>query len=179
MTTDLIMRVNVRTTTTTLVVFCSRADGGKHEKKGNHGVGYAVRESIVAGMDKGDVAVESISARLMKVRIRLNGKSNGVSLIVGYDQAATENHSRRMAHGDPRPARTPSSRGQRSSFFQGFCNEAVVQHVTYVSDSCRVGGRVVYPSWGTTPRNFHFSGTGVVASLQPVKQLGKAGRGDH
>ena len=66
------------------VVFCSGADGGKYEKKGNHGVGLAVRESIVAGMDKGDVAVECISARLMKVRIQLKGKSNGVSFIVGY-----------------------------------------------------------------------------------------------
>ena len=26
------------------VVFCSGADGGKYEKKGNHGVGLAVRE---------------------------------------------------------------------------------------------------------------------------------------
>ena len=51
------------------VVFCSGVDGGKPEKKGNHGVGLAVRESIVAGMNKGDVAVECISARLMKVRI--------------------------------------------------------------------------------------------------------------
>ena len=31
-----------------------------------------------------------------------------------------ENHSRRSTHGDPRPARTPSSREQRSSIFQGF-----------------------------------------------------------
>ena len=31
-----------------------------------------------------------------------------------------------------------------------------------VTDFCRVGG-VVYPSWGTTPRNFEFSSTGVVA----------------
>ena len=66
------------------VVFRSGADGGKHEKKGNHGVGLAVRESIVAGMDNGDVAVECISARLMKVRIQLKGKCNGVSFIVGY-----------------------------------------------------------------------------------------------
>ena len=86
-----------------------------------------------------------------------------------------ENHSRRMAHGDPRPARTPSSRGQRWSFFSGFFKEGVVQHVTYVTDFCRVGRRIVYPSWGTTPRNFQFSGTGVVAALQPVKYLGKAG----
>ena len=51
------------------VVFCSGADGGKYEKKGNHGVGLAVKESILAGMDKGNVAVECISARLMKVRM--------------------------------------------------------------------------------------------------------------
>ena len=66
------------------VVFCSGADGGNHEKKGNHGVGLAVRESIVAGMDKSEVAVECTSARLMKVRIQLKEKSNGVSFIVGY-----------------------------------------------------------------------------------------------
>ena len=40
-------------------MFCSRADGRKYEKKGNHGVGLAVRESIVAGMDKGNVAVSA------------------------------------------------------------------------------------------------------------------------
>ena len=47
------------------------------------------------------------------------------------------------------------------AFFSGFFYEAMVQHVTYVTDFCRV--RVVYSSWGTTPRNFQFSGTGVVA----------------
>ena len=66
-----------------LVVYAG-ADGGKHEKKGNRGVGLAVRESIVAGMDKGEVPVGCISARLMKVRIQLKGKSNGVFLIGGY-----------------------------------------------------------------------------------------------
>ena len=40
------------------VVFCTGSDGGKYEKKGNHGVGLAFRESFAAGMDKGDVAVE-------------------------------------------------------------------------------------------------------------------------
>ena len=74
---------------------CSGADGGNHEKKGNHGVGLAVRESIVAGMDKGDVALECISARLMKVRIQLKEKSNGVPFIVGYaptlDKTTSEN----------------------------------------------------------------------------------------
>ena len=57
------------------VVLCSAADGGKYEKKGKHGVALAVRESIVAGMVKGDVAVECIGARLMKVRIQ-NSKGN-------------------------------------------------------------------------------------------------------
>ena len=55
------------------------------------------------------------------------------------------------AHGDPRPATTPS-REQQSSYFWIFY-EAVV-HVTYVTVFLGVG-RVVYPSWGTTPRNFH------------------------
>ena len=66
------------------VVFCSGADEGKDGKKGNHGVGLAVRERIVAGTDKREVAVECISARLMRVRVQLKGKSNGVSSIVGY-----------------------------------------------------------------------------------------------
>ena len=63
------------------VVFCSEADGRKHENKGNNGVGLAARESVVARMDKGDVAVECIRARLMKVRIQFKGKSNGASLL--------------------------------------------------------------------------------------------------
>ena len=37
------------------------------------GVGLAVREPIVARMNKGDVAVDCISARLIKVRIQLKG----------------------------------------------------------------------------------------------------------
>ena len=35
-------------------------------------------------MDTGDVAVDCISVRLMKIRIQLKGKSNGVSFIVPY-----------------------------------------------------------------------------------------------
>ena len=38
----------------------------------------------MAGMGKGDIAVECISARLMKVLVQLKGESNGVSFIVGY-----------------------------------------------------------------------------------------------
>ncbi|CAN0171941.1 unnamed protein product [Laminaria digitata] len=65
-------------------LFCSEADGSKSECKGTHGVGLAVRESIVAGVDKDGLVVELISARLMKIRIQLAGKSNGVSFVVGY-----------------------------------------------------------------------------------------------
>ena len=32
-------------------MFCTGADGGEYEKKGNHGVGLAVRESNVAGIE--------------------------------------------------------------------------------------------------------------------------------
>ena len=39
--------------------------------------------------------------------------------------------------------------------FSGFFYEAVVQHVTHVTDFCIIG-RVVYPSWGTTPAVFNF-----------------------
>ena len=77
------------------VVFCSGANGGRHEKKGNHGVNLAVREYIVAGMDKGDVTVECISARLMKVRIQLKGKSNGASFIVGLCSHSRQEHQRK------------------------------------------------------------------------------------
>ena len=67
-------------TTAGYTVFRSGADGSKYERKGTYSVGLAVRESIVAGVEKGGLVVECISARLMKVRIQLEGKSNGVSL---------------------------------------------------------------------------------------------------
>ena len=44
-------------TTAGYVVVCSGAGEEKHDNKGNHGVILAVRESTVAGMDKGDVVV--------------------------------------------------------------------------------------------------------------------------
>ena len=80
-------------------MFCSGADAGKHEKKGNHGVGLGIRESIVAGMDKGDVAVECTSARLMKVRIQLKGKYNGVSFIVSYAPTLDKSTAKRITSG--------------------------------------------------------------------------------
>ena len=60
----------------------------------------------------------------------------GAGRVSQGDEAAMKNASRGMAHGDPRPARTPSSREQRSSFFWIFY-EAIV-HVTWVTDFCRV-----------------------------------------
>ena len=66
------------------VVVSSEAEGGKHEMQGNHRVCLVVTESIVAAMDKSEVAFECISARLTKVCIQLREKSNGVSFIVGY-----------------------------------------------------------------------------------------------
>ena len=72
------------------VVSCSGEDGGNHKKKGNHGGGLAAAESIVAGMDKGEVAVECISAILMNVRIQLKGESSRVSCIVDYAHTTTK-----------------------------------------------------------------------------------------
>ena len=46
-------------------IFCSGAEVSKYERKGTHGVGLAVRESIVAGVDKDGIKVKCISARLM------------------------------------------------------------------------------------------------------------------
>ena len=63
---------------------CSGADGGKHESKGNSGLGIAFREFMMVEMDKSDVAVECISPRFIKFRIQHKEKFNGVFCIVGY-----------------------------------------------------------------------------------------------
>ena len=80
------------------VLVCSGANGGKYKKKGNHAVGLTVRESFAAGMDKPDVAVECISARLMKVRIQREEKSNGVSFFVGYAPTLDKSTSKTDYH---------------------------------------------------------------------------------
>ena len=102
-----------------------------------------------------------------RLKLSVNeSKCEGAGRVSYGDEAATENHSRRMAHGPPRPARTPSSREQRSSFFISFSRGSSTTY--YVNDFCRVG-RVVLPSWETTRRNIKSTGTGVVAALQPVR----------
>ena len=55
------------------VVF-SGANGSKYERERAHGVGLAVTESIVAGVEKDGLVVECVSARLIQVRIQPQGK---------------------------------------------------------------------------------------------------------
>ena len=66
--------------------FCSGADSSKYERKKTHGVRLAVREPIVAWMEKGSLVVECINGSLMKVCIQHQGKSNRVSCLVVYVQ---------------------------------------------------------------------------------------------
>lgn len=54
-----------------------------HEGKGVHGVGLAIKQSIVDEMEEGGMAAECIGARLMKVRLQPTGR-NGVSCVVAY-----------------------------------------------------------------------------------------------
>lgn len=50
--------------------FCSGANGGRHHKKGIHGVGLTVKRVHRGRVDKGGFAAECISAaRLIKVRV--------------------------------------------------------------------------------------------------------------
>ena len=51
------------------------------DKGGSHGVGIAVRDSIVR---EGGCEMEFVSDRLMKMRILLHGKSNAITCIAGY-----------------------------------------------------------------------------------------------
>ena len=57
-------------------IFCS---GG--EENGIHGVGLAVRKSIATECD---CVPEYLGARLLKVRIAMEGKSNAATFVVGY-----------------------------------------------------------------------------------------------
>ena len=64
------------------------------------------------------------------------------------DEAATENGSR-MAHGDPRPARTPSREQQSSTFFWIFYEEQHVTVIYAVTVFCRVAES--YTLYGERP----------------------------
>ena len=52
-------------------------------RKGQHGVGLAIKEEIVKKAGEDGIAIECISARLLKARISI--KSNLVTLVVAYD----------------------------------------------------------------------------------------------
>lgn len=65
--------------------FCSGADGVRHQKKEIHGVGLAVRESFVTGVDKVGLVAECISAtRSMELFVHLQGMPSSVSFVAGY-----------------------------------------------------------------------------------------------
>ena len=57
--------------------------------KGQHGVGFAIKESILL-VEKDGLAVEYTSTRLVKVRLNLKGKYNEISFVVAY--APTDSH---------------------------------------------------------------------------------------
>ena len=54
------------------------------ESKGQRGVAFAIKDSVLQDVEKDGLAVEHISARLVKVRLNFNGKSNGISIVVAY-----------------------------------------------------------------------------------------------
>ena len=60
-------------------VCCRGSGGGGTEAKGRHGFGLTIKESILQDVQKDGLVVECISARLMKVRLNLKAKSNGIS----------------------------------------------------------------------------------------------------
>ena len=69
-------------------VYCTGSGGGVTEATGQHGVGLVIKESILQDVEKDGLAVEYISARLLKVRLNLKRKSN--SFVVAY--APTDIH---------------------------------------------------------------------------------------
>ena len=51
-------------------------------RKGQHGVGLAIKEEIVKKVGEDGITIECISARLLKARISI--KSNFVTFVVAY-----------------------------------------------------------------------------------------------
>ena len=72
---------------------CSGVKG----RKGQHGVGLAVKKEIVKKAGKDGIAIECISARLLKARISI--KSTSVTFVVVYTPTgdATEEKAKYMA----------------------------------------------------------------------------------
>ena len=63
-------------------VFFSGYCSGVKGRKGQHGVGLAIKEEIVKKAGEDGIAVECISARLLKARILIT--SNSVTFMVAY-----------------------------------------------------------------------------------------------
>ena len=63
-------------------VFFSGDCSGVKDRKGHYGVGLAIKEDMVKKAGEDGIAIECISARLLKARISM--KSNFVTLVVAY-----------------------------------------------------------------------------------------------
>ena len=66
-------------------VFCSRVDG-RSGRAGQHGVGLAVKESIIR---EATWTQELTNERLMSMTFNLTGKSNAVTFVVAYGPTDT------------------------------------------------------------------------------------------
>ena len=71
-------------------VFCSRVDGSSG-RAGQHGVGLAVKESIIR---KATWTQELTNERLMSMTFNLTGKSNAVTFVVAYGPTDTVSNTR-------------------------------------------------------------------------------------
>ena len=77
------------------VVYCSRESGGDGEgKKGQGGVGLAVRKSISRAEAR---PPEFISDRLLKVTLELCGRARAVTFVVGYAPTDTQSPRKKNA----------------------------------------------------------------------------------
>ena len=70
-------------------ICCSESGKRVTEDRDQHGVGLAIKEPILQD-EKDGLAMEYISARLMKVRQNFKRKSNGISFVAAY--APTDGH---------------------------------------------------------------------------------------
>ena len=71
-------------------VFCSGVDGSTG-RAGQHGVGLAVKESIIRGATW---TQELTNERLMSMTFNLTGKSNAITFVVGYGPTDTVSNTR-------------------------------------------------------------------------------------
>ena len=75
-------------------VFCSRVDGSSG-RAGQHGVGLAVKESIIR---EATWTQELTNERLMSMTFNLTGKSNAITFVVAYGPTDTVSKTREQKH---------------------------------------------------------------------------------